>query len=122
MNINKSGGDPKNIPKQFGESGDVAAVYLHRGTGRWSVSRGCLDESVCGSLTRRHSGLDLQRELIQSVFIHHERLVQQELGHLDGREGVTMVHFFISIQGLFNCSVSFFEQLNRYPLMFVAWK
>lgn len=120
-NINKSGGDPKNIPKQSGESGDMAAVYLRRGTGRdgWSVSRGCLDESVCGSSTRRHSGLDLQRELIQSVFIHHKRLVQQELGHLEGQKE-SRWYTFSSPFKVSSTAASVF--LNRYPFMFVAWK
>lgn len=62
------------------------ADYLHRGAGAGRVSHGCADGTVRGALTRRHSGLDLQRELVQGVFIHHQRLVQQELGHLEGRE------------------------------------
>lgn len=39
-------------------------------------------------LTGRYSGFDLQRELVEGVFIHHQRLIQEELSHLEERRGL----------------------------------
>lgn len=44
----------------------------------------CLCEQA--GLSRRYSGFDLQRELIEGVFIHHQCLIQEELSHLGDRQ------------------------------------
>lgn len=111
MNSNKSGGHPKYIPEGLEDVETWQPVIYTAGR---AESQSHLDQSVCGSLTRRHSGLDLQRELVQGVFIHHERLVQQELCHLEGRETLIQLHS--------RSLPLLIEQLNRYPFIFTVWK
>lgn len=70
------------------------------GSGGSSFSRLPLATSSC--ISGRKPGLDLQREVIECVFIHDQSLIQKVLGHLDRKQEKGREKFPISVCYFYN--------------------